>query len=149
MKCRSATSARVKELLSAGDLKRLRYSVSRGRPYGSESWTRETATRLGLESCLRLRRRSRKDDGSKRYVPLFAMSPFFASDEESDRPARATERDGRPSGPREFKSELSSRRAEMRGSQPAQIKGHKFNPFLEAQASDHIFTGREIEASAR
>src|SRR5580693_7936053 len=59
------------EPLSAGDLKRLRHSVSRGRPYGSESWTRETATRLGLESCLRLRRRPRKDDGSKRYVPLF------------------------------------------------------------------------------
>jgi hypothetical protein len=66
---------RVNEPLSAGDLKRLRHSVSRGRPYGSESWTRETATRLGLESCFRLRRRPRKDDGSKRYVPLFRPRP--------------------------------------------------------------------------
>jgi putative transposase len=34
--------------------------VSRGRPYGSETWTMETATRLGLESCLRLRGRPKK-----------------------------------------------------------------------------------------
>ncbi|MGA9923863.1 MAG: transposase [Isosphaeraceae bacterium] len=39
--------------LSAGDLQRLRLSVSRGRPFGDESWTRKTAERLGLESCLR------------------------------------------------------------------------------------------------
>ena len=74
---------------------------------------------------------------------------LIQSDGESDHPARAAEQDGRPSGPREFKSGLSSRRSAVRGLQPAQIKGHKFNPFLEAQASDHIFTGREIEASAR
>jgi hypothetical protein len=74
---------------------------------------------------------------------------LIRSDEVSDHPARAAERDGRPSGPRELKLELSSRRSAVRGLQPAQIKGHKFNPFLEAQASDHIFTGREIEASAR
>jgi putative transposase len=42
---------RINESLSAGDLMRLRHSVSRDRPYGSESWARETATRLGLESC--------------------------------------------------------------------------------------------------
>jgi hypothetical protein len=41
------------------------------------------------------------------------------SDEESDHPARTAKRDGRPSGPREFKSELSSRRSAVRGLQPA------------------------------
>ena len=46
---------RVNEPLSARDLQRLRHSVSRGRPYGGESSTRETADRLGLESCLRPR----------------------------------------------------------------------------------------------
>ena len=51
---------RVNEPLSAADLQRVRHSVSRGRPYGDESWTRETATRLGLESCLRPRGRPRK-----------------------------------------------------------------------------------------
>ena len=44
---------RVNEPLSVGDLQRLRHSVQRGRPYGGEAWTRETAIRLGLESCLR------------------------------------------------------------------------------------------------
>ena len=46
--------------LSAGDLQRLRRSVSRGRPFGDESWTRKTAERLGLESCLRPRGRPKK-----------------------------------------------------------------------------------------
>ena len=44
---------RVNEPLSAGDLQRLRNSVSRGRPFGDELWTQATAIRLGLESCLR------------------------------------------------------------------------------------------------
>jgi putative transposase len=52
---------RVNEPLSVGDLQRLRHSVSRGRPYGGEAWTRETAIRLGLESCLRPRGRPRKE----------------------------------------------------------------------------------------
>ena len=51
---------RVNVALSAGDLDRLRHSVSRGRPYGEESWTRRTAEQLGLESCLRPRGRPRK-----------------------------------------------------------------------------------------
>ena len=45
-----------------GDLHRLRHSVSRGRPYGQDAWTRETAIRLGLESCLRPQGRPRKED---------------------------------------------------------------------------------------
>ena len=53
---------RVNEPLSAGDLQRLRHSVSRGRPYGQDAWTRETAIRLGLESCLRSPGRPRKED---------------------------------------------------------------------------------------
>jgi putative transposase len=51
---------RVNEPLSAGDLSRLRLSVERGRPYGEEHWTKETARRLGLESTLRSRGRPRK-----------------------------------------------------------------------------------------
>ncbi len=46
---------RVNEPLSAGDVPRLRHSVSRGRPYGGEAWSKETPIRLGLESCLRPR----------------------------------------------------------------------------------------------
>ena len=53
---------RVNEPLSAGDLQRLRHSVSRGRPYDQDAWTRETAIRLGLESCLRSPGRPRKED---------------------------------------------------------------------------------------
>jgi putative transposase len=52
--------ARVNEPLSAEDLKRVRRSTERGTPYGGESWTRETAERLGLESCLRPRGRPKK-----------------------------------------------------------------------------------------
>jgi putative transposase len=54
--------ARVNEPLSASDLQRLRHSVSRGRPFGDESWTATTAERLGLGSCLRPRGRPRKDE---------------------------------------------------------------------------------------
>jgi putative transposase len=52
--------APVNEPLFAGDLQRLRHSVTRGRPFGDESWTATTAERLGLESCLRPRGRPRK-----------------------------------------------------------------------------------------
>jgi putative transposase len=52
---------RVDEPLSEGDLRRLRHSVSRGRPYGQDAWTRETAIRLGLESCLRPQGRPQKE----------------------------------------------------------------------------------------
>lgn len=38
----------------------LRESVRRGRPYGTDRWTRSTARRLGLESSLRPRGRPRK-----------------------------------------------------------------------------------------
>jgi len=51
---------RVNEPLSAGDLRRLRLSAERGRPYGDESWTKVTAQRLGLESTLRSRGRPPK-----------------------------------------------------------------------------------------
>jgi putative transposase len=52
--------ARVNEPLSVGDLQRLRHAVARGRPFGDEAWTRATAERLGLGSCLRPRGRPRK-----------------------------------------------------------------------------------------
>src|SRR5262249_30354817 len=50
---------RVNEPLSASDLQRLRLSVMRGRPYGTEAWTEQTAIRLGVESSLRPRGRPR------------------------------------------------------------------------------------------
>ena len=40
---------RVNEPLSAGDLRRLRLSVERARPYGDDSSMKATAQRLGLE----------------------------------------------------------------------------------------------------
>jgi putative transposase len=66
---------RVNEPLSWGDLQRLRHSVSLVRPYGQDVWTRETAIRLGLESCLRPQRRPRKENVQKRYVPHFPVFP--------------------------------------------------------------------------
>jgi putative transposase len=53
---------RVNEPLSAGDLRRLRLSGERGRPYGDESWTKVTALRLGLEPTLLSRGRPRKQE---------------------------------------------------------------------------------------
>jgi putative transposase len=44
---------RVNAPLSAGELKRLRLSVVRGRPFGDDSWADRTARRLGLEQTLR------------------------------------------------------------------------------------------------
>jgi putative transposase len=52
--------ARVNQPLSAGDLQRLRHAVERGQPFGDAPWAQETATRLGLGSCLRPRGRPRK-----------------------------------------------------------------------------------------
>ena len=40
----------------------VRASVVRGRPFGSEIWTRLAATKLGLESTLRPRGRPKKAD---------------------------------------------------------------------------------------
>ncbi len=51
---------RVNDPLSAGDLQRLRQSVDRQRPFGTEDWTRKTAESLGMESSLRNRGRPRK-----------------------------------------------------------------------------------------
>ena len=51
---------RVNEPLSAGDLRRLRASVDRERPFGSDDWTDRTAAALGLESTLRGRGRPKK-----------------------------------------------------------------------------------------
>ena len=54
---------RVNEPLSGGDMRRLRHSVSRGRPYGQDAWTRETAIRLGPRVVLVVPRgRPRKED---------------------------------------------------------------------------------------
>jgi putative transposase len=52
---------RVNTPLSAGDLTRLRLSVERGSPFGSETWTKRTAEKLGLQSTLRPRGRPKKN----------------------------------------------------------------------------------------
>ena len=44
---------RVNTPLSAGELKRLRGSVVRGSPFGTDVWADRTARRLGLERTLR------------------------------------------------------------------------------------------------
>ena len=50
----------VNQPQTEAELKALRESISRGRPFGPEAWQRRTATRLGLESSLRARGRPRK-----------------------------------------------------------------------------------------
>ena len=44
---------RVNTALSAGELKRLRRSVVRGSPFGTDVWSDRTARRLDLEHTLR------------------------------------------------------------------------------------------------
>jgi putative transposase len=39
------------------ELEAIRRSVARGQPYGSDSWRKQTATDLGLESTMRSRGR--------------------------------------------------------------------------------------------
>jgi putative transposase len=51
---------RVDAPLAAGDLQRLRTSIARESPFGTEAWTRRTAEQLGLESTLRPRGRPKK-----------------------------------------------------------------------------------------
>ena len=58
---------RVNGALSDADLSAVRTSVVRGRPFGSEAWTKATAARLRLKSTLAPRGRPRK--------PLKALSP--------------------------------------------------------------------------
>jgi hypothetical protein len=41
--------ARANEPLLTGDLQRLRYAVGRGRPFGGDACTKDTAERLGLQ----------------------------------------------------------------------------------------------------
>ena len=50
----------VNEPQTEGELEALRESIKRGRPYGSETWQRATADRLGLEASLKPRGRPRK-----------------------------------------------------------------------------------------
>lgn len=53
---------RIDRPMSDAELAAMRHSVARGTPYGSEDWTRDTASILGLESSLRPRGRPRKVD---------------------------------------------------------------------------------------
>jgi len=47
----------VNEPMTDAEVERLRQSVNRGTPFGSDSWVRRTAVRLGLEASLRPRGR--------------------------------------------------------------------------------------------
>lgn len=63
------------------ELDALRQCVNRGRPWGSPHWTRQTATKLGLEATLRPRGRPRtpEHEEKKGAIQLFAknrISPF-------------------------------------------------------------------------
>ena len=51
---------RVNQPETAAELDALRLSVTRGRPFGTESWQKRTAARLGLLSTFRSRGRPRK-----------------------------------------------------------------------------------------
>lgn len=51
----------VNEVLPKKDLERLRTSVNRGRPFGTEKWTETTAEKLGLTNTLRSVGRPRKE----------------------------------------------------------------------------------------
>ena len=51
---------RVNRALSKKELEAVRVSVARGRPYGTETWQKRTAKRLGLESTFRSRGRPKK-----------------------------------------------------------------------------------------
>jgi putative transposase len=64
----------VNDPLTDGEMEGVRQCVRRGAPFGSSSWVRETATRLGLESTLRPRGRPRKQaQGTGEECPLFAF----------------------------------------------------------------------------
>lgn len=54
-------TALVNQPHTDAELAALRRSVTRGQPYGQESWVAKTAAQLGLESTLRSRGRPRKD----------------------------------------------------------------------------------------
>ena len=51
----------LNEPQTEAELKSLRESIARGRPFGSKTWQHDTATRLGLEFSLRPRGRPRKE----------------------------------------------------------------------------------------
>ena len=51
----------VNEPQTEVELQALHQSIIRGRPFGSDSWQRRTAKRLGLESSMRTRGRPKKD----------------------------------------------------------------------------------------
>jgi putative transposase len=55
----------VNEPQSQAEMHALRRCVTRGQPFGSESWVQQMAGELGLESTLRAPHRPRKKDTSE------------------------------------------------------------------------------------
>ena len=52
----------VQEPLTNGELKAIQNCVVRGRPYGTDEWTRQTATSMGLDFTMRPRGRPKKQE---------------------------------------------------------------------------------------
>jgi putative transposase len=52
----------VNQPMTDAELIRLRHSLNRGAPFGSDAWSRRIASRLGLESSLRPRGRPRNEE---------------------------------------------------------------------------------------
>jgi len=59
----------VNRPMTDAELEGLRRSVNRGTPWGTATWTRRTAVRLGLEASLRPRGRPRKAKAGTRKSP--------------------------------------------------------------------------------
>jgi hypothetical protein len=57
-------TARINARLTTKELDRVRVSIERGRPYGEETWVRETVKELGLEQTIRPEGRPRKTSPS-------------------------------------------------------------------------------------
>ncbi len=55
----------VNQPQTEAELDAIRRCLSRGQPYGSNDWVRQTAKQLGLESTLRAPHRPRKADGNQ------------------------------------------------------------------------------------
>ncbi len=54
----------VNQALNKNETEALQQCIQRGRPYGSERWQKQTATRLDLSSTFRPRGRPRKEEGT-------------------------------------------------------------------------------------
>ena len=52
----------VNRTMTEAEVEAIRLAICRGRPFGSEAWTRDTAGRLGVEFSLRSRGGQRREN---------------------------------------------------------------------------------------